>query len=60
MVAKVDIKALTPNCGKNVGCLLESLKDKQTISDTMIFNLQNVVVLNVSNVDLEYATRGEC
>lgn len=53
-----EIEPNSPNSGTTLGCLLASLNAKKTLQDTVIFELQNVVMLKVVNADLEYASRG--
>ncbi|RWS13637.1 Ataxin-2-like protein, partial [Dinothrombium tinctorium] len=56
MVVETDPKAV--NSGQNIGCLLDSLRNKREVQNTMIFKLQDVIMLNLVNVDLDYASRG--
>lgn len=57
MATEVDSKST--NNGSNLGNLMTSLSDKKPILDTCIFELQNVVMLSLVNVDLDYAARGK-
>ncbi|RWS23864.1 ataxin-2-like protein isoform X2, partial [Leptotrombidium deliense] len=56
MVVEIDPKACSG--GQNIGGLLDSLKNKRDVQNTMIFKLQDVIMLNLLNVDLDYASRG--
>lgn len=57
MATEVDPKSATNN-GSNLGNLITSLTEKKPIHNTYIFELQNVVMLSLVNVDLDYASRG--
>ena len=57
-VVKLSNDEPTPDSDQHINDLLNSLLSDNTLTDIMIFKLNDVVTVNFYNVDLDYASKG--